>query len=76
MASLDVILNWPAPNYVDPERRDKGYLIGSIILAAVSSIAVGLRLWARIMIARRPALDDYLIIFALVILTFLNVFRC
>lgn len=67
MVSLDQILNWPAPNYENPERQDKGYLIGSIILAVVSTIAVGLRLWSRIVIARRPALDDYLIILAWVI---------
>lgn len=61
--SLDIQI----PNYDDPERRDKGYLAGSIILAVVGCTVVALRLRAQILIARRFAFHDYLIAFALVI---------
>ena len=63
---LDVILSWPTPNYENPETHDKGALVGTIILAVVGCSTVGLRLWARFMIARKLAIEDYFILLALV----------
>ena len=63
---LSVILSWPEPNFDDPETHGKGFLAGSIILAVAGCTAVGLRLWARFGIVRKPGPDDYLIILALV----------
>ena len=63
---LSVILSWPEPNFDDPETHGKGFLAGSVILGVAGCVAVGLRLWARFGIVRKPGPDDYLIIFALV----------
>ena len=63
---LDIILTWPKPNYEDPETHNKGFLAGSVILAAVASLTVALRLWARYVIARKLAIEDYFLLFALV----------
>lgn len=63
---LSVILSWPEPDFDDPETHGKGFLAGTVVLTVAGCVAVGLRLWARFGIVRKPGPDDYLLIFAVV----------
>ena len=63
---LSVIESWPPPNYLNPVTRGHGLSILCIILFIITPSIVGARLWARIIILRKPGLDDVLICFALV----------
>ena len=65
---IHILMGWPEPNYENPETRGIGHLVGSVILGVAAFGAVVLRLWARIMIMRRPAADDYFILLALVLI--------
>jgi len=58
---LDVILSWPAPNYVNPERRGPALLIVNCILLPLALIIVALRLYTRLRIAQSAGLDDLFI---------------
>ena len=55
---LSVIFSWPEPNLEDPETHGDGFLVGNILLAVAGCTAVGMRLWARFTIVRKPGLDD------------------
>ncbi|MCJ1232522.1 hypothetical protein MMC14_000475 [Varicellaria rhodocarpa] len=61
-----VIDTWPTPNYINPVTRGYGLLALTVILFIVTPSIVGARLWARIIILRKPGLDDVLICFALI----------
>jgi hypothetical protein len=61
---LDVILSWPAPNYVDPERRGPALIIINSILLPLALVVVGLRLYTRLRISRSAGLDDVFIALA------------
>jgi hypothetical protein len=61
-----VIVTWPVPNYVDPERRPKEILIASFLFLFLATLIVGLRVWTRVTIRRFVGADDFLVIFALV----------
>jgi hypothetical protein len=58
---LDVILSWPKPNYVDPERRGPALVVVNCILLPLSLTVVGLRLYTRLMIVHSAGLDDLFI---------------
>lgn len=63
---LDVILSWPKPNYVNPETRGNGVLVGTIVLGIITYLVVGGRIWARLFVQRNAGLDDWLVIAAMV----------
>ena len=57
-----IILTWPAPNYVDPPTRGPEFYIVCGIFLGLASIALALRLYARLFVRRWFGLDDALII--------------
>lgn len=61
----DVLVSWPKPNYIDPERRgNESVIVQSILVVLVTAILI-IRLYARIAITRAGiGLDDALIIIA------------
>lgn len=63
---LDVIANWPTPNYDNPATRGNALLIVNYAFATITIVTVGLRLYTRAVIKRWFGLDDIFIILALV----------
>jgi hypothetical protein len=63
---LEVILAWPKPNYVDPERRSNSMLIVSCVLGPITVALLLARLWVRIFHQRNPGWDDWLMLAATV----------
>lgn len=63
---VEVLLSWPAPNYVNPVTRGNALLIINIIFITLVALTVGLRLYTRLVIKRWFGLDDVFIILALV----------
>ncbi|KAF1831226.1 hypothetical protein BDW02DRAFT_591285 [Decorospora gaudefroyi] len=63
---LDVILQWPTPNYDDPVTRSQAVLIVSCVLGAFMFLVVGARLWARAIIQRNAGLDDWIMLAAMI----------
>jgi hypothetical protein len=68
----DVILQWPTPNYENPETRGSAFLIVNSLFLALSIAAVILRLYTRIFITRWFGLDDVLICVAILFAIALN----
>jgi hypothetical protein len=64
MPPLSVIIGWPTPNYVDPEKRSSGEFAIGAIFFALATVVVFLRLYARLFIRRWFGLDDFFICFA------------
>ena len=67
---VSVILSWPKPNYIDPERRGPALLIVNGILLPVAMTVVGLRLYTRLVITRSAGLDDAFAALAAVIIPY------
>ena len=66
MAFSEIVTGWQTPNYVNPITRgpELWRVIGIFLFLA--SLAVGVRLYARIFVRRWFGFDDALIIFSLV----------
>lgn len=62
----DVIASWPKPNFVDPELRGDGLLVGSVLLVTIAFLVVCMRLWSRFIVMHQGGLDDVLIVVAMV----------
>ncbi|OAL06061.1 hypothetical protein IQ06DRAFT_75060 [Phaeosphaeriaceae sp. SRC1lsM3a] len=62
----DVLLSWPTPNYDNPVTRGPTLVIVNYILAVITIITVGLRLYTRTVIKRWFGIDDVFIILALI----------
>ena len=62
----EIISSWPKPNYVNPVVRGNDVAIVTGILMALAIILLGLRLWARCFIIKRPGWDDSIILVSLV----------
>src|ERR1700761_6130314 len=61
---IGVVLSWPTPNYVNPTKRGPDiYIVGSLFFG-LSTIALTLRLFARLYIRKWFGLDDFCICFA------------
>ena len=61
---LDVLLSWPKPNYINPVTRGaESYVIGTVFLF-FSTLALIVRLYARLFIRRWFGLDDLFICLA------------
>jgi hypothetical protein len=63
---LDVILTWPAPDYVHPETRGPALVIVNSIFISLVFITVAARLYTRIVISNWFGIDDVFILLALV----------
>ncbi|KAI1282234.1 hypothetical protein F5Y07DRAFT_233545 [Xylaria sp. FL0933] len=61
---VEVISNWPKPNYINPETRaPAGRVIGSILLV-LATIILAIRLYSRKKLTKGCGLDDLLICLA------------
>lgn len=60
----ELLATWPKPNYVDPVTRGSLIYIVNGIFFGLASLAIVIRLYARIFVRRWVGLDDYLIIIA------------
>lgn len=54
----EVLLSWPAPNYVNPETRGWEAPIILIIMLVATTIIYVARMWARLVVAKNYGLDD------------------
>jgi hypothetical protein len=63
---VEVLFNWPTPNYDNPVTRGNALLVVNSVFAALATITVGLRLYTRLVIKRWFGIDDVFILFALV----------
>lgn len=63
---LSALQNWPAPNYVNPERRGPAATIVVSVLLGLVTLILIVRIYTRVRISRGFGLDDVLIIFAYV----------
>jgi hypothetical protein len=63
---LDVLLNWPIPNYVDPPTKPSYVLIVACVLGPISIALLFARLWVRVRLQRNAGLDDWLMLASLV----------
>ncbi|KAK1537694.1 hypothetical protein CPAR01_07807 [Colletotrichum paranaense] len=62
----EVILSWPAPNYIDPVQRGPALLIIELTSLSVALICLALRLYVRLFMIRRSWWDDWLMVAAVV----------
>jgi hypothetical protein len=64
---IEVMLNWPVPNWQDPKTRTnlQLYLASSIFLV-LSVVCVLIRLYSRLFVRRYFGLDDVFIVLAFV----------
>jgi hypothetical protein len=70
---VEIILNWPRPNYKNPETRGDAFLVITTLFLALASIFVGLRIYSRVVVRPWFGLDDKFILLALVRCTFLDI---
>ncbi|KAL5113780.1 hypothetical protein ACEQ8H_008354 [Pleosporales sp. CAS-2024a] len=71
---LDLFLEWPRPNYVNPLTKPKYVLVLSCILGPISLALLLVRLWVRLRIQKSPGWDDWLMLasfFPVAAMTFL-----
>ncbi len=54
----EVLINWPAPNYVNPETRGVGAPIFILILLVITILVFIARIWARLVVAKNAGWDD------------------
>lgn len=65
-ASAEVVASWPKPNYENPEYQGPQLLIVGIILLALSTVVVVLRIWVRLFMKNTAGWDDWLMVLAVV----------
>lgn len=63
---LEVVAQWPTPNYDDPVRRPRVVVPLVCIIGTVMLAIVGARMWARFVIQKNGKMDDWVILFAMV----------
>jgi hypothetical protein len=69
----EVVLSWPAPNFVDPEERGWAAPVILIVALSITFPVYAARIWARLAIAKNGGLDDILISIAMLPLIGLSV---
>jgi hypothetical protein len=62
---IEVIVNWPTPNYVNPQTRGWGLIALAVTLSTMSLLVVCARLWARIRL-HSTGIDDWIILVTMV----------
>lgn len=63
---LEVMAQWPTPNYVDPPTRGHGALIVNVVCITMAFLVVMLRLYTRFRITCSAGVDDVLIVIGLI----------
>lgn len=63
---LSVIESWPKPNYINPDTKSNALTVIVIILLVIVPVVIAARLWARVVILKKPGWDDGLVLFAMV----------
>jgi hypothetical protein len=63
---ISVLLSW-TPDAIDPPSRGWAIVILVVVLLSLTYLVVGFRLWARFGIAKNSGIDDWLIMFNMVI---------
>jgi hypothetical protein len=63
---LEVILDWPQPNYINPDSRGPALWVVSSIFFTAATFTVVVRLWTRVFIRKWFGPDDLLIVLAYV----------
>jgi hypothetical protein len=63
---LEVLLSWPAPNFINPQTKPNTITILACILGPVTVGMLLARLWVRIFHQRKPGWDDWLMLAAIV----------
>lgn len=63
---LEVLAQWPTPNYENPETRGPAGDIVGIVFGALALLVVSIRLYTRKYISNGLGLDDALIVLAFV----------
>lgn len=66
LAPLEVIAQWPKPNYDDPVKRPQVVVPLVCILGTVMIATVGARMWARFVIQKNGKMDDWFMLLAMV----------
>lgn len=64
--SLDDLLKFPPPNFVNPEVRGNGLTILNAVFLGLATIFVALRLYSRLYVRKWFGLDDVLIVLGFV----------
>lgn len=62
----DAILEWPKPNYVDPQTKGNELLVITVISTILSISAVLARVWVRIGYQRQFRADDVMLVLCIV----------
>ncbi len=65
-APPEVVAAWPKPNYVDPESQGPDLIVAGIFTLVVALIALGLRMYVRLVMQRKTAADDWVMVVATV----------
>lgn len=63
---INVVLQWPTPNYANPETHGPALLVVNIIFIILVLVAVVGRFYARIIYKKWFGIDDVACVFALV----------
>lgn len=66
VAPWSVVESWPESNYAHPVKKGDALTVLCIVLAPLTTVAVALRLWCRVVVIKQLGLDDLLIILGLV----------
>lgn len=62
----DVILSWPAPNYINPETHDWTGTNVVIVFLVLAILVYAARIWARLAMAKNAGLDDLVMTIAII----------
>ncbi len=65
-APPEVVAAWPKPNYVDPEEQGPDLIVAGMFTLVVALAALGLRLYVRLGVMRKMAMDDWVMVVATV----------
>lgn len=63
---LEVMAQWPTPNYIDPPTHGHGVLIVNLVCITMALLVVMLRLYTRFRITCSAGIDDLLIVIGLI----------
>lgn len=55
---IEVLLSWPAPNYVNPETHGHAAIILNYFLITIVTIFFGLRIYVRVVVRKKLGWDD------------------
>lgn len=64
--SIDVLLSWPQPNFINPERKPNTITVLSCIFGPLTVVLFAIRLWVRVVHQRKPGWDDWVMLAAMV----------